>query len=261
MRPCPSARSPARRSCARRSRSPTARVWARSRCDAWAGSSASRRCRSTATSRPSRRCSKGSSSWSSTRRPWTPPPASRGRCCATGRTRSARRRGAIRRSCSLFATEPLATPAWGGAVEALLAVLRDAGASDEAAVHAYRLVTTFATGYVLWELRQREQPALDDYLRQLDPVTLPGHPRPGGRAARRRSRGRVRPRPRPPPRRGPVRLRSAGCAASPPSSSPRGADLSRARAQGRHVDPLRLPRAERLTRGHPPSAAPTFSTT
>ena len=73
----------------------------------------------------------------------------------------------------LFATEPLATPAWGGAVEALLAVLRDAGASDEAAVHAYRLVTTFATGYVLWELRQREQPALDDYLRQLDPAAYP----------------------------------------------------------------------------------------
>ena len=121
----------------------------------------------------------------------------------------------------LFATEPLATPAWGGAVEALLAVLRDAGASDEAAVHAYRLVTTFATGYVLWELRQREQPALDDYLRQLDPAAVPGHSRPGGRPARRRWRGRVRPRPRSPPRRGPVRLRSAGCAASPPSSSPR----------------------------------------
>ena len=73
----------------------------------------------------------------------------------------------------LFATEPLATPTWGGAVEALLAVLRDAGASDEAAVHAYRLVTTFATGYVLWELRQREQPALEDYLRQLEPATYP----------------------------------------------------------------------------------------
>ncbi len=73
----------------------------------------------------------------------------------------------------LFATEPLATPAWGGAVEALLAALRDAGASDEEAVHAYRLVTTFVTGYVLWELRQREQPALDDYLRQLDPAAHP----------------------------------------------------------------------------------------
>ena len=73
----------------------------------------------------------------------------------------------------LFATEPLATPAWGGAVEALLAVLRGAGASDEAAVHAYRLVTTFATGYVLWELRQREQPALEDYLRQLEPAEYP----------------------------------------------------------------------------------------
>ena len=73
----------------------------------------------------------------------------------------------------LFATEPLATPAWAGAVESLLAVLRDAGVPDDAAVHAYRLVTTFTTGYVLWELRQREQPALDEYLRQLDPGVHP----------------------------------------------------------------------------------------
>jgi AcrR family transcriptional regulator len=73
----------------------------------------------------------------------------------------------------LFATQPIATPAWRGTVEAMLATLRDAGVPDEIAVHAYRLVATFATGYVLWELRQHEQPPLDAYLRQLDPAQHP----------------------------------------------------------------------------------------
>jgi AcrR family transcriptional regulator len=73
----------------------------------------------------------------------------------------------------LFATKPLATPAWGGAVEELLDDLRTAGVPDETAVHAYRLVATFTTGYVLWEIRQHEQPPLDDYLQELDPETHP----------------------------------------------------------------------------------------
>lgn len=73
----------------------------------------------------------------------------------------------------LFATQSTATPAWRTAVEAMLAALRGAGVPDETAVHAYRLVATFATGYVLWELRQREQPSLDAYLRQLDPAKHP----------------------------------------------------------------------------------------
>jgi hypothetical protein len=55
----------------------------------------------------------------------------------------------------------------------MLAALRGAGVRDETAVHAYRLVATFATGYVLWELRQGEQPSLDAYLRQLDPAKHP----------------------------------------------------------------------------------------
>ena len=116
----------------------------------------------------------------------------------------------------LFATEPLATPAWGGAVEALLAVLRDAGASDEAAVHAYRLVTTFATGYVLWELRQREQPAARRLPAPARPGRVPGHPRPGGRPCATSTARPSSASASTPPRRGSVRLRSAGCAASPP---------------------------------------------
>src|SRR4051812_47609958 len=73
----------------------------------------------------------------------------------------------------LFATHALAAPAWAGVVEDLLEALRAGGLNDERAVHAYRLVATFATGYVLYELRQADQPELDHYLSQLSPAAYP----------------------------------------------------------------------------------------
>jgi AcrR family transcriptional regulator len=73
----------------------------------------------------------------------------------------------------LFATHALATPAWAAAVESILRALRDGGLPDDEAVHAYRLVATFATGYVLYELRQADQPELDHYLEQLDAHRFP----------------------------------------------------------------------------------------
>jgi AcrR family transcriptional regulator len=73
----------------------------------------------------------------------------------------------------LFATHALASPAWAAAVESMLAALRAGGLSDDQAVHAYRLVATFVTGYVLYELRQADQPELDHYLEQLDEHRFP----------------------------------------------------------------------------------------
>lgn len=73
----------------------------------------------------------------------------------------------------LFATRPVQSPAWAGAVEDTLAVLLAAGFSKQEAVHLYRLHATFVTGYVLWELRQAGAPALDSYLDRLDPGEYP----------------------------------------------------------------------------------------
>jgi AcrR family transcriptional regulator len=77
------------------------------------------------------------------------------------------------RVMQLFATRAVRSPAWAGAVEDTLAVLRAAGFAPRQAVHLYRLHATFVTGYVLWELRQAQAPALDSYLDQLDPAAYP----------------------------------------------------------------------------------------
>jgi AcrR family transcriptional regulator len=77
------------------------------------------------------------------------------------------------RVMQLFATRAVRSPAWAGAVEDTLAVLLAAGFSKQEAVHLYRLHATFVTGYVLWELRQADAPALDSYLDQLDPAAYP----------------------------------------------------------------------------------------
>jgi TetR/AcrR family transcriptional regulator, tetracycline repressor protein len=77
------------------------------------------------------------------------------------------------RVMQLFSTRAVRSPAWAGAVEDTLAVLRGAGFGPQEAVHLYRLHATFVTGYVLWELRQADAPALDSYLDQLDPATYP----------------------------------------------------------------------------------------
>jgi AcrR family transcriptional regulator len=77
------------------------------------------------------------------------------------------------RVMQLFATRPVQSPAWAGAVEDTLAVLLAAGFEPQEAVHLYRLHATFVTGYVLWELRQADAPPLDSYLDQLDPAAYP----------------------------------------------------------------------------------------
>jgi hypothetical protein len=73
----------------------------------------------------------------------------------------------------LFATHALQAPAWSLAVEDQLRALREAGFPDEAAVHAYRLVATFVTGYALYELRQDAAPPLEHFLAQLPPEHYP----------------------------------------------------------------------------------------
>jgi TetR/AcrR family transcriptional regulator, tetracycline repressor protein len=73
----------------------------------------------------------------------------------------------------LFATHALQAPAWSLAVEDQLRALREAGFPDDEAVHAYRLVATFVTGYALYELRQDASPPLEHFLAQLPPEHYP----------------------------------------------------------------------------------------
>lgn len=73
----------------------------------------------------------------------------------------------------LFATRTLHAPAWARATESLLAAFLDEGFGRVEAVHAYRLVSAYMTGYVLGELRLVGAPTLAAYLRQLDRADFP----------------------------------------------------------------------------------------
>jgi TetR/AcrR family tetracycline transcriptional repressor len=102
------------------------------------------------------------------------PPRSDWRAHLAAHAHALRRAGhAHPRVMQLFATRVPDAPAWAGAVEDTLASLLAAGFPAPEAVHVYRLHATFVTGYVLWELRQADAPALARYLEQLDEARYP----------------------------------------------------------------------------------------
>jgi TetR/AcrR family tetracycline transcriptional repressor len=102
------------------------------------------------------------------------PPLEDWRAHLTAHAHALRRAGqAHPRVMQLFATRPVRSPAWAGAVEDTLSVLLAAGMAPQEAVHLYRVHATFVTGYVLWELRQADAPALATHLDQLDPAAYP----------------------------------------------------------------------------------------
>lgn len=73
----------------------------------------------------------------------------------------------------LFATRRLRAPAWARTTENMLAVFSRGGFDRQAAVHAYRLLSAYMTGYVLGELRLVGAPTLAGYLRQLEAEQFP----------------------------------------------------------------------------------------
>ena len=73
----------------------------------------------------------------------------------------------------LFATRRLRAPAWARATESMLAAFVRGEFSRKEAVHAYRLLSAYMTGYVLGELRLVGAPTLRAYLRQLDAAEFP----------------------------------------------------------------------------------------
>lgn len=73
----------------------------------------------------------------------------------------------------LLATCPLQAPAWADATESMLAAFLRGGFGRGEAVHAYRVLSAYMTGYVLGELRLVGAPTLAAYLRELDKTEFP----------------------------------------------------------------------------------------
>jgi AcrR family transcriptional regulator len=74
---------------------------------------------------------------------------------------------------NVYATRATLGPAWARSVEQVLGAFDEAGLKGADAIHAYRTLTAFLTGYVLGELRRRAAPPLGERLAGLDPSTFP----------------------------------------------------------------------------------------
>jgi AcrR family transcriptional regulator len=73
----------------------------------------------------------------------------------------------------LFATRRFTSPPWARTTDDLLAAFRRGGFDSVAAVHGYRVVSAYMTGYVFGELRLLDAPSLQEYLEQIDPSEHP----------------------------------------------------------------------------------------
>jgi AcrR family transcriptional regulator len=73
----------------------------------------------------------------------------------------------------LFATRRFSSPPWGRTTNDMLGAFRRGGFDAVGAVHGYRIVSAYMTGYVFGELRLRNAPSLRDYLEQISPAEHP----------------------------------------------------------------------------------------
>jgi AcrR family transcriptional regulator len=73
----------------------------------------------------------------------------------------------------LSATRRYTTPPWARPTEDLIAAFRRGGFNGSSAVHGYRVVSAYMTGYVFGELRLIGAPSLDQYLEQIDRSEYP----------------------------------------------------------------------------------------
>jgi TetR/AcrR family tetracycline transcriptional repressor len=73
----------------------------------------------------------------------------------------------------LSATRRYTTPPWARPTEDLLAAFRRGGFDPAGAVHGYRIVASYISGYVFGELRLAGAPAVDQYLEQIDRTDYP----------------------------------------------------------------------------------------
>jgi TetR/AcrR family transcriptional regulator, tetracycline repressor protein len=73
----------------------------------------------------------------------------------------------------LSATRRYTTPPWARPTEDLLAAFRRGGFDPAGAVHGYRIVASYISGYVFGELRLVGASAVDDYLEQIDRADHP----------------------------------------------------------------------------------------
>jgi AcrR family transcriptional regulator len=73
----------------------------------------------------------------------------------------------------LFAARRFATPPWVRTTEDTLAAFRRGGFDDVSAVHGYRIVSSYLTGYVFGELRLLGAPSLPEYLEQIGAADFP----------------------------------------------------------------------------------------
>ena len=73
----------------------------------------------------------------------------------------------------LFASRRFESPPWARVTNDTLAAFHRAGFPPEEAVHGYRIVSSYLTGYVFGELRLRDAPTIGEYLDQIDPEHYP----------------------------------------------------------------------------------------
>ena len=73
----------------------------------------------------------------------------------------------------LSATRRFSSPPWGRTTDDMLAAFRRGGFDPVGAVHGYRIVSAYMTGYVYGELRLQNAPSLREYLEHIDAETHP----------------------------------------------------------------------------------------